>query len=83
MLEKDKVSICKIVRKIYDKEILTFNNKLEHLNEYNNAYIKINSLLESFNATYVDIHLYLDDLFYEWYNTGYDKVVDNFLNEKI
>jgi len=80
MLEKDKVSICKIIKGIYTTEALLFNNTLEGLQAYNEAYIKIAGLLDGFNATTSEICRYLGDEFFEWYSSGYDEVIAKFLD---
>ena len=73
MLEKDKVSLCKIVKEIYTAEVLPFNNTLAGLKAYNEAYMKIAGLLDGFNATTPEICMYIGDKFFEWYSSGYDK----------
>ena len=80
MLEKDKVSLCKIVKEIYTTEVLPFNKTLEGLRVYNEAYMKIAGLLDGFNAITSEICMYIGDEFFEWYSNGYDKVVAEFLD---
>jgi hypothetical protein len=83
MLEKHKVNLCKIVKNIYITEVLLFNNTLEGLKAYNEAYMKIAGLLDSFNATTSEICRYIGDEFFEWYSNGYDAVVAKFLNKEV
>jgi len=80
VLEKDKVSLCKIVKEIYTTEVLSFNNTLDGLKAYNEAYMKIAGLLDGFNATASEICMYIGDKFFEWYSSGYDEVVAGFLD---
>jgi hypothetical protein len=82
VLEKDKVSLCKIIKEIYKNEVLPFNNKLTGLKAYNEAYMKIAGLLDGFNATTSEICMYIGDEFFEWYSSGYDKVVAEFLDNE-
>lgn len=83
MLEKHKVSLCKIIKDIYVTEVLSFNNTLDGLKAYNEAYMKIAGLLDGFNATISEIRRYIGDEFFEWYSNGYDAVVAKFLNKEV
>lgn len=81
MLEKDKINLCKIVKEIYIIEVLSFNNTLENLKVYNEAYMKIAGLLDSFSPTTEEVYRYLGKDICEWYFIKYDEVVNRFLDE--
>jgi hypothetical protein len=83
MLQKYRSTVFRIVKRLYEQEVLSFDNTLEGLQSYNEAYTKISGLLDSINATKRDIEIYLNETFLEWYLKGYDKIVAKFLDEEI
>lgn len=80
MLEKDKISLCRIIKNIYIENIISFDNKFENLEKYNESYARIAGLLDGFNATSNDIKRYLGHEIYEWYFAGYDRIVSLLLD---
>ena len=80
MLEREKVNLCNIIKRVYTTKVLSFNNTLEDLKEYNSAYDSITVLLREFDATDAEMKRYLGEDFCIWYLYGYDDVVSSFLD---
>jgi len=82
MEAKSKVAICKLVKDIYNKEVIPFDGSATSFRTMSTAYAKIATLFDSFKATHEDVLVYLGIDLYTWYFEEYDEISNIFLVDK-